>query len=361
MLKILHLYPNINLACGISKSIYLIITNTNEVYQNYVFCLGGDGLDKYKKAGINIVVFPVSKRTPFQTLKIFFALFNFIRKQNINIVHSHHRYFDFLVYIISKIISIKTITSVQSKVLGKKLFSYKADCLIACSIATKEHLIKYFNINQERIKVIYNFVDPKEVVISRERFELRKELGIDEQAIVIGFIGRFSVREKGVDVLLEAFKIISHEYNNLKLIMIGDGDDKKYINNFINQNNLDAVILSPKTNIYDYLNLIDIVVLPSKVDPFPLVMIETGLIKKAFIGSDVDGIKEFIENGKDGFLFPAEKVDLLTEKLNDLISNPELRKKIGEELYNKVVNNFTSDKIIPLYHQSYQQLMKNYR
>jgi len=361
MIKILHLYPDINLTCGISKTIYLIATNIEENYQTHIFCLGGDGIEKFKKAKIDIIVFPVQKRRLVQTFRVFIKLFSIVRVQKIDIIHSHHRYFDLLAHIISKFISIETITSVHSKVYGKKHISYKSEILIACSNCIKEHLIKYYQIDPKKIQVIHNFVDLSEAKIQMDKDVLKRELGIEEKTIVIGFIGRFSIPEKGIDILLEAFKSIPPEYANLKLVMIGDGDDKNYIDDFITNNNLNVIALSPKRYIYDYINLIDIVVLPSKVDPFPLVMIETGLMKKAFIGSDVDGIKEFIENGKDGFLFPIEKVDLLTEKLNDLISNPKLRKKIGEELYNKVVNNFTSNKIIPLYKQSYQQLMKNYR
>jgi len=361
MTKILHLYPEINITCGVSKSIFSIVTNTNEIYENYVFCIGGDGIDKYKRAGINIVFFPENKRGLFQTLKIFFTLFYFIRKQKIEIIHSHHRYFDLIAFIISKLISVRTITSVQSKVYGKKHLSYKSEILVACSSCIKEHLIKYFKIDPQKIKVIYNFVDLKDVRIQTEKSMLKRELGIDENRVVIGFIGRFSIREKGVDVLLEAFRRISREYANLKLIMIGDGDDKNYIDNFITNNNINTITLSPKENIYEYFNLIDIVVLPSRVEPFGIVAIEAGLMKKSLVASSVDGLKEIVDNGLNGILFQSENVEFLTNSLRTLIQENNLRIRLGEELYKKVMINYTSDIIIPLYKETYQRLMKNHR
>ena len=84
---------------------------------------------------------------------------------------------------------------------------------------------------------------------------------------------------------------------------MGAGEELKFINDFIKKNNLKALVLPSKENVFDYFNIIDIVVLPSRIDPFPLVMLESGLMKKAFIGSSVDGIKEFIVNGKDGIRF----------------------------------------------------------
>ncbi|OGU36134.1 MAG: hypothetical protein A2315_02925 [Ignavibacteria bacterium RIFOXYB2_FULL_35_12] len=361
-MKILHLYPDINLTCGISKSIYSIVTNTNEIYQNYVFCLGGDGIDKYRKAKINILVFPVNKRGLFQSFKIFFKLFYLVSKQNIDIIHSHHRYFDFLAFIISKFTSVITITSVRSKVYGRKLFSYKAQILIACSNAIKEHLIEYFKIDQRKIKVIYNFVDPKRVMINTKKSDLKKELGIDDRTTVIGFIGRFSIREKGIDILLESFKDLNKENAySFVLLLIGDGEDKTYMNNFISTNNLKVLVLSPKENIFDYYNIIDIVVLPSRVEPFGNVAIEAGLMKKAFIGSDIDGLREIIDNSINGILVDKENIGSLTEKLRILIEESELRIRLGEELYHKVANNFTSEKIIPLFKQTYQQLMNENR
>jgi L-malate glycosyltransferase len=356
-MRILHLQPELKIACGITKTIYLLVKNTSQEINHSIFTLGGDAIERFKNAKMNVVIYPKNRRGLFPSIVILIKIFSLVKKQKIDILHSHHRYFDLNAFIISKLISVKTITSVHSKVYGKKIISYKADYLIACSNSIKDHLIGYFKINSERIKVIYNFVDPKEAIVKIERSVLRRELGIEEQFIVIGFIGRFSVREKGVDILLESFHRLSSDYTSLILVLIGAGEDLNLINDFIKKNNLKVLVLPSKVNIFDYFNIIDIVVLPSRVDPFPLVMLESGMMKKTFIGSDVDGIKEFIVNGIDGFIFPTENVDLLTENLDALITNSELRIKFGHYLNEKVINNFTSEKIVPLYKLAYQKLL----
>ena len=343
MIKILHLYPKIDLACGISKSIYSIVTNTKEMSESYVYCLGGDSISKFERAEIKIIVHSVKKRTLLSSILIFFDLLSLVKSKEINIVHSHHRYFDLIVFIISKLISVRTITSVQSKVYGKKSLSYKSEVLIPCSYAIKRHLIDYFVVKENRIKVIHNFIDPLTLKLTVDKSTLKKEMGIQEIEIVIGFIGRFNNQEKGIDILLEAFRRISGEFSNRKLVLIGEGDDKKYITNFIDKYHLNAITLTPKENIFDYYNIIDIVVLPSRVEPFGIVAIEAGLMKKAFIGSNVDGLKEIITNGADGILSEKENVDSLAQNLKKLIENPELRTSLGEALYQKVINNFTSE------------------
>ena len=86
-------------------------------------------------------------------------------------------------------------------------------------------------------------------------------------------------------------------------------------------------------------------------------MIESGLMKKPFIGSNVDGLKEIVDNGFDGILYECENVGSLTNSLITLIPENNLRIRLGEELYRKVINNFTSEKIIPLYILTYRKLL----
>jgi len=358
-MKILHLQTELKIACGITKIIYLLVENTSQEINHSVLTFGGDAIDRFKSAGIDVVVSAKTNGGLQQSLEVLIRIFFLVRKQNIDIIHSHHRYFDFIAFFISKLIRVKTITSVQSKVYGKKIFSYKADCLIACSNYIKEHLINYFRIDAGRITVIHNFVDPKEAVVTKEKTTLKRELGLEDSIIIIGFIGRFSVREKGVDILLESFKKLSSDDNDSRLIMIGDGEDEDYVKNFITSNDLKTILITPKENIYDYYNIIDIVVLPSRIEPFGIVVIEGGLMKKSVIASDIDGLKEIIDNGVNGSLFPYENVKSLTATLKVLIKNSQMRIKFGEELYKKVMNNFTNKKIVPLYKQTYQQQIKD--
>jgi glycosyltransferase involved in cell wall biosynthesis len=358
-MHILHLQSELKIACGITKTIYLLVKNTSQEINHSVFTLGGDAIERFRDIKINVAIYPKKYRGLLQSIAIFAKIFSLVKKQKIDIIHSHHRYFDLIAFIISKLISVRTIVSVQSKVYGKKLFSYKSDFLIACSNSIKEHLVNYFRIDLDRVTVIHNFVDPKETALTKGKSALKKELGLDDSLIVIGFIGRFSIHEKGVDILLEAFNRISHECKNLKLIMIGDGDgdDKNFVNHFIAKNNLNGMILSPKENIYDYYDICDIIVLPSRVEPFGIVAIEAGLMKKPLVASSIDGLKEIIDSGINGILFQSENVELLTYSLRTLIYDKNLRTRFGEELYMKVLIKYTSDKIIPLYKKIYEQCM----
>jgi len=97
------------------------------------------------------------------------------------------------------------------------------------------------------------------------------------------------------------------------------------------------IYLTPSSKYYHYYELADVVILPSRKDPFPLVMLETGIMKKPFIGSRTGGIAEFIDDGVNGFLFEPGNADDLADKIRYVINNPEKAKSAAEELHKKVL------------------------
>lgn len=356
-MKILHLHTELNLACGITRTINQIVSNSSKSSIHHIISLGGNALNRFENFNVKLNVFTFDRNTISGMLNIIFALFTYCKKNSIQIVHSHHRYFDTLIWVLKPFLKIKTITSVQSKVSGIKLFSYKADKLIACSGTIKNHLIEYFNIDEKRIKVIFNAVDSKSISISQELKQLKMSIGIELNKFVIGFIGRIDFAEKGVDVLLDAFNELSISNPNIHLLLIGDGAKNQEVKSFCDFHKTNTTFLSSKENIFDYHNLIDLVVLPSRVDPFPLTMLEAGIMKRPFIGSNVDGIPELISNGENGLLFESGNVEELKAQIIRIYNDRKFGEKLAENLHKKVLDSFTVDKIIPQYEKLYSELL----
>ncbi len=355
-LNILHLQNYLNITCGVSKTIYLIVKNTPSQFQHYIACLGGDGLSRFKSINIQPAVLKDHKKSLLGFILHYLKLYSFCKKNKINIIHSHHRYFDLLAFILSPFLKVKTVTSVQSKVFGRKLSSYKSDILIACSKTIKNHLLNHYRINEDRIKIIYNMIDPNEKNIIIPKDELLNQLKISTNCFIIGFIGRFCIKEKGIDILLEAFRDLSKAYQNIYLLMIGDGEDKLFVNDFFQKQNIHGKIIPPQIQIFNYYNLLDVLILPSRIEPFGIVVLEAGFMKKALIGSRVDGIAEIIEEKFDGLLFNSGDVENLKREIIKLYDDREKGKQLGENLYKKVISNYSSEQIIPKYEQLYNNL-----
>ena len=359
MIRILHLQTELNLACGITRTIEQIVNNSSIEFEHNIIALSGNALARFEIPGVKLKVLSLNGISIIGLFKILFILFTYCNKNSIQIVHSHHRYFDSIVWILKFLLKIKTITSVQSKVFGKKTFSYKAEKLIACSTALKNHLIKNFNINENRIRVIYNAIEPKSILNTIEKTELAKDLGLKVNKYIIGFVGRIDFAEKGVDILLEAFNQLSISNPSVHLLLVGDGPNNQEVKRYCDMKKENATLLSAKDNIFDYYNLMDVVVLPSRVDPFPLAMLETGLMNKPFIGSNVDGIPEIIIDGYNGLQFESENVEELKNQILKVINDKELSEKLAKNLNRTVLESYSTEKIIPKYEKIYLDVIQN--
>ena len=146
-MRILHLQTELNLSCGVTKSILLIVKNSSPGFHHQIIALGGSGVSRFTAEGINPQIIKRSKVILITSVRLFFFLTSFCKRNKIDIIHSHHRYFDFLVHFISRIIKVKTVMSVQSKVYKRKRLSYKSKILIAVSESIKNHLQKEFSIH----------------------------------------------------------------------------------------------------------------------------------------------------------------------------------------------------------------------
>ncbi len=354
--NILHLQNYLSISCGISKTIYLITKNTSSQFIHNILCFGGDGFSRFESINIKPLVLKEHNNSPIGFIKNLIRIYLYCKQNKISIIHSHHRYFDLLAFFIARILKIKTVTSVHSKVFNKKYFSYKADVLVACSNSIREHLINEFQINERRIKVIFNCVDPMEFEFTQSKTELINSLGIPLNKFIIGYIGRLNFNEKGIDILLEAFRDLSKSHKNLFLLLVGNGTDENKIKEFITKNKLSVKMMNSKEDIFNYYQLLDLFILPSRIEPFGIVILEAGISRIPFIGSKVDGIAELIEDQTNGLLFESGNPIDLQNKILQIYKDKNLANLLAENLFYKVIANYTVKSVIPQYEKLYLNL-----
>ncbi len=156
--------------------------------------------------------------------------------------------------------------------------------------------------------------------------------------------------------MLKAILKVQLNYKQVILILIGEGEEKDQIENYIHRNNINAKILPPTEKIFKYYKISDLIVLPSRTDPFPMVMLEAGLFNKPFIGSKVDGIAEFIENGISGLLFKSENVDELIDAIVKILEDKNYAYNIAKNLNEKVLNNCQVTQLLPKLEKIYSDI-----
>jgi glycosyltransferase involved in cell wall biosynthesis len=229
----------------------------------------------------------------------------------------------------------------KSSLAGKiKYILYKA--VIKLSL-TNADSIKLLNQRQKGLlgkllnkKIIFQFHD----YVSTHYF--MEERPKTEKYIL--FAG-FPFYLKGVDILIKAFQIVSNKYPDFTLKLVGhelEYDAKRYFDN------LNSKVQFYAPQFYDslkekFLNCYCFV-LPSRQEGMGRVLLEAMSSGKPVIGANVGGIPEIINEGRNGFLFKSEDVDELAAKLDSLLGNLRLAKKMGQYGRNLINDRFSSQK-----------------
>lgn len=196
----------------------------------------------------------------------------------------------------------------------------------------------------EHSTVIYNPIPFDKFDKEIDGYEIRRNLNIPIEAIVLFFPGGSSHHPKGIDTFLKTLKKLK-DGNNDVVAIVPKINDRKEIIDSINKLNLEnSIIKLPFTeNVENYFAVSDIVVTPFIVPHFSRAVIEAGAMAKPVVGSRIGGIEEVVDDGVTGLLFKAGKSDDLRLQLLKLIKNKRLRNKIGNAGYKKAVKRYADE------------------
>jgi glycosyltransferase involved in cell wall biosynthesis len=164
-----------------------------------------------------------------------------------------------------------------------------------------------------------------------ETENLRSQLRIPADALVVGFVGRF-VRDKGIQQLLEAFQILRQTYPKLCLLMVGDFENGDPVDRRLR----DYIETTPEiirpgfmSNTAPYFGLMDVFVLPTYREGFGQVAIEAQASGVPVVTTAATGAIDSVIDGVTGFVVPVASSKAIVEAVGRLLEDPELRKKMG--------------------------------
>ena len=146
-------------------------------------------------------------------------------------------------------------------------------------------------------------------------------------------VGRL-VRQKGFDLLLQAFARIAADFADWNVTIIGDGVEQSRLMSLSRQLQLGerVTFLGQVRNVEDWMARAGIVVQPSRFEGFPNVVLESMGMGAAVVSSDcASGPAELIEDGVNGRLVPVDEIDALSRVMAELMSQPGLRERLGRE------------------------------
>ena len=198
-MKVLHISRTMGQG-GAEKIVYQLCID-NSACEQYVVSCGGQYVNELEQSGVKHYMIPdMDKKNPFLMLECLFKIWHIVIKENIDVIHSHHRMAAFYSRIISIFTKTRCVYTAHNVFYNKKRllnFSLKKSRIVAVGDGVKKNLMEVYSIPDERIDVIYNSIKTEKT--GEKNSEL---LQLNEQGkYLIGTIGRIS-EQKGMDVFI---------------------------------------------------------------------------------------------------------------------------------------------------------------
>ncbi len=249
-----------------------------------------------------------------------------------------------------------------SKFIEMNLFQ-RVDTITTICQGLKDNLMNR-GIKENKIFVVPNSVDTSKFIPQPKDKDLEEKYQLQNK-IVLGFIGTL-YRFEGLEFLIRALPNILKECPNIKVLLIGEGEDEERLKEIAKDLNVESEIIFlgkiTHDQILGYYSIIDIFVYPRINTPLTnlvtgLKLLEAMSMEKVVIASDVGGNKELIKGGITGLLFKAGDVQDLSFKLISLIKDKEIRYKLSKAARIDMIHNRDWSKTVVKYINVYRQLL----
>ncbi|MFP4028318.1 MAG: glycosyltransferase [Candidatus Brocadiia bacterium] len=212
----------------------------------------------------------------------------------------------------------------------ERLAARWTDRFVVLSNYQKNVLIDSMPVDPARAELIPNGLLPEEWE-GPDRRQAREALDLPLEARLALFAGRFRL-QKGPDILLSAAEKMRRASEDLKIVMVGEGPMEDWIRSRIRSQGLSERVLfcGYSDSMPLYYAASDLVVMPSRAEGMPYVLLEAKAAGRPVVATLVTGMEEFVAHGKDGFLIPPEHPGALANTLQELLSSPERLKAVGK-------------------------------
>jgi glycosyltransferase involved in cell wall biosynthesis len=217
--------------------------------------------------------------------------------------------------------------------------------IYSCSNAVTRFLIQKLGIKREKVDTIPNGIDVDSFSIKINKEKKIRELGLNSNLKIVGTVCRLHEPKKGVKILLEATKKLQKK-NAFQLLIVGTGKDEKKLRLMAKREKINARFLGERDDVPEILQIMDIFVLASIYEGFPVVVLEAMAAGLPIVASRVGGLKEAVLDGKTGLLVEPGNPDMLAEKIELLLGNDIKCRKFGKAGFNRVKEYFSLEKTV---------------
>jgi len=285
--------------------------------------------------GVKIIKLSLASNNPISCI---LRLSNVMRREHIDIVHSQGGRADVYSRVAARIAKVPMVVNTCTMlvegydlmfmkkimyVLCDRITERFVDRFIVVSDSLREILVTHHGIRPDKIIKIYPGVELDQYQPSDEAKEkIRRECRVREDEFLVGSVGRL-VYQKGFEFLLKGVPSVLQSFPKTKFIVVGDGPFKLKLETLAKELRIleNCMFVGFRDDIGDVLSSLDVFVLPSILEGHPYAILEAMAMARAIVTTDINGIREGIEDGKTGILVPPGNPQALAEAITRLFKD----------------------------------------
>lgn len=367
--KINILYIIWSLGLGGAEQVVINLTKglDRNKFQPFICCLNNEGefVDGVKSLGIKVFALNKIRGIDFSVIP---KLVRIIRENNIQIVHTHLWGANFWGRWAAKVAGVPVIIATEHGIqeyrtrlhffIDRRLSRF-TDKIIFVSDFVREKYWKKISADYGKTIVVYNGIDISAFGKRSGDIFLRKEFGINDSERIISCIGRLA-EEKGQAFLIDTLAKLND--GRMKVLMVGTGPLLQRLKSQVNGYKLDdkVIFTGLRKDVPGILDLTDILVLPSKREALPIILLEAMAAGVIVVATKVGGTPEVIQDSVNGFLVEYGDVEGLKNRLISILKMENGESKIEEirlAAKKTVEEKFSLKKMIEKHEKIYDELI----
>jgi len=362
---------------GAQKQLLSLISNLDKKRFNLFLFTAKDGLLISEAASLSDLILKRSRWleraiNPFKDLSALIEIYRFIKKNNIDIVHTHSSKAGVLGRFAARLakvnIIIHTVHGWSFNDYQPRLLRILFIWLERISAKFTDRIIVVSNYDRQR-GLDSNIGDKHKYRLIRyginyEEFNgktanVREEFAINHKDLVVGTVSCFKPQKSPQDFIKTAF-LVNQVMPDVKFILVGDGILRNRVKKMIEKFNLQrqVILTGWRRDIARILSSIDVFALTSLWEGLPISVLEAMVSSKPVVATSTAGTGEVIIKGKTGFLVAPGNTKEIAEKLTILLKDGRLRKEMGQNAKGSLGSSFRLENMAKSHQDLYEDLVR---
>lgn len=351
---------------GAQNVLYDIVTSLpQDRYRQLVVCLFGadETADRLRATGLEVVDLHMRSKLD---IGVGWRLWRVLRDFGPHLLHSHMFHANLLARILGRLAGVPRIVCTEhtmgqegsARRLLNRLTAPLADRITAVSEPVGAFARDAIGISPERVVVIPNGIDVQRCQSALTPEEARQRLGLAPKHFVVGTVGTLR-QVKGTDMLLRAFAQLGQQLPQAQLLVVGDGPEWDALQALADELGIrdQTVFTGNRSDVADLLAAMGVFVLSSHWEGLPIAALEAMAAGLPVVATAVGGTPGVVLGGKTGLLVPASDPPALAQALQQLLSDPQRARAMGEAGRHRVEAHYTKQHMVEQMEALYQELL----